>query len=199
MQSQFTPPFCSSDSSGYLYNEPKPALWRRLLPLLVVLIAGTAACYGGLSAGKKMAGELTQLDTVQADPQLVQRIKIGEENPDLMMPQPTLAPPKIIAVVQQKPVRRAPRPTRSATSKVKPVSDPFADSSIPFQAAEDYTPGIEHEKPDALSSESGADSQQNTHSQNDQGVEATKSSEPEKLSAEESVPEDSASPVPVTE
>lgn len=146
-----------------------------------------------------MAGELTQLDTVQADPQLVQRIKMGEENPDLMMPQPTLAPPKISDAVQKKPVRRAPRPIRSATSKAKPVSDPFADNSIPFQPAEDYTPDIEHEKTDALGSESGADSQQNTQSQNTHSAQATQSSAPEKVSPEESVPEDNASPVPVTE
>lgn len=141
-----------------------------------------------------MAGELTQLDMVQADPQLVQRSKIGEENPDLMMPQPTLAPPKVIAVVPQKPVRRAARPKPSTSSKAKPVPDPFADNSIPFQAAEDFTPGIEHEKTDALSSESGADNQQNTHS-----AEATQSSEPPKVLSEEPMPEDNALPASVTE
>lgn len=139
-----------------------------------------------------MAGELTQLDTVQADPQLVQRSKIGEENPDLMMPQPTLAPPKVIAVVQHEPVRRTARPKPSSSSKAKPVADPFADNSIPFQSAEDYTPGIEHEK-----TESAALKQESVE-EAVQPVSETPGETPDKTPVEQAMQED-ASPVSVTE
>src|SRR5688572_21796506 len=112
MQRQFSQQSFSQVKAapGYLHDETPSPLWRRFVPVLVVVSIAAAACYGGLSAGKKMAGDLAQLDIVQADPQLTQRATIGADAPDLMMPQPTFAPPALTVVSLKKPMRRVPRP-----------------------------------------------------------------------------------------
>lgn len=178
----------AATSSGYLYEEPTPPFWRRLLPFAIVLAVGGAACYGGLHVGKKMAGEVTQLDTVTADPQLTQRVTIGADNPDLMMPQPTFAPPKFVVVTQTKPMRRAQsaiKPTRLAS---QPKFDPFSDNTIPFRPAEDYAPGMEHEKQESIASE------KETTEEEVQPVSET----PDRTPVEQAPPENTSS-VPVAE
>ena len=205
MQRQFSQPTFSPapNASGYLYEEIKSPLWRRILPIGIVLVIGAAACYGGLNAGKKMAGEVTRLDTVQADPQLTQRVTIGADSPDLMMPQPTFAPPTVptvIAVVQPKPVHRATRRANNSRAAQKPAFDPFSDNSIPFRPAEDYAPEATHEKQGNLNAES-PDIVPTVDQVKPTETPSTENSEPGVASVQEQVSESEspASPVPVAE
>jgi hypothetical protein len=193
-QHSFSP---ATDVSSYLYEAPRPPLWRRLAPLVVVLGVGAATCFLGLSTGKKMADQVTELDTVQADPQLTQKVTIGADNPDLMMPQPTFAPPTMVAVAQPKRIPRGVQRAGAARSASKPAFDPFKDNTIPFQPAEDYAPEAEIERT------AGRVESQTTEVKTD-AIETSenaglKTSAPEQTTLQVSAPQDSASPVPVAE
>ena len=131
-------------SQESLYDDPAPPLWRRLLPIFIVLCAGAAAYYWGTSAGERMAGQIQNTDLAQADTALVERAVIGENAPEIMMPNATPAPAPIIVETSPGAVKSVkPRRTTDSKPKPTPVPNPFEDNSIPFRPAEDYPPGVE--------------------------------------------------------
>ena len=142
-----------------------------------------------------MAGEVTQLETTQAAPQLTQRVVIGADNPDLMMPQPTFAPPSMIVVSQPKRVQRAPRRISIAPKTSKPAPDPFSDNSIPFRPAEDYAPEDENSHADTNSLKHQTAAHQSSVEEDASEKTDLTSAAPEEQTPEKA-PEESSSPVP---
>ncbi len=131
-------------SQESLYDDPTPPLWRWLLPIFIVLCAGVAAYYWGTFAGERMAGQIQNMDLTQADTALVERTVIGENAPEIMIPNATMAPSPIIVETSPGAVKLV-KPHRSTASQPKPtpIPNPIEDNSIPFRPAEDYPPGVE--------------------------------------------------------
>lgn len=130
--------------NGYLYDEPKPKVWRLIVPVGVVLFVGALAYSVGKATSARMTNQIQNMDVRQVPTSLVQKSVIGEGAPEFMVPQPTFEPPPspfFIKNTENRAVKRS--APQVAPSKNQPIADTTDEKNLAFAPAEDYPAGTE--------------------------------------------------------